>query len=400
MGDSLLSTAEAVLGSPLLWGIAALVAVAVTLAGKLDVTAANWVLTAAWGLAAFSVYRSAPILRQNLVPRLLLVMLLSSVVGLALYRLSLWMEDKPQAQPRDVVIEPPTGRIEFGPVSVEEERRRVVRNQFDSFTESEKAALRFIAVQPASETVIRAHLESTGLPWNQAISGRLERVLATRDYTTGKFSVMREYESAVHEILFPTSAPTVAVAPATKRATGPRLVVEQFRVNTPAKVFGGNPTDGIMVREVSYATVTVKNDPLVAGPEGVAKNVTAHVVFSNSLGHYLTVEAEWDKEKQTEPPPKVLDNFFGGGASVWFNVGQRRTVIVAFKMVDDEDAYALTIQPHVNELEVRAPGLALPKGQYQIVVEVRSDTSNIQDEFAFTLRHNGKGTPLELSHAR
>jgi hypothetical protein len=195
----------------------------------------------------------------------------------------------------------------------------------------------------------------------------------------------------------PPRAATVVRTSVAESLGGPRMVVEQVRVNTPAKMFGGDEANQIIARQVSYATVTIKNDSSVAGPDGVAKNVTAHVVFSNGLGHYLTVEGDWDKEKQTEPLPKVLDNFFGGGPSVWFNVGQRRSLILAFKIVDDEPAYAVTVQPHVRELEVRAPGLALPKGQFQVVVEVRSHTSNIRENLAFVLRHRGKGTPLELT---
>jgi predicted secreted Zn-dependent protease len=188
----------------------------------------------------------------------------------------------------------------------------------------------------------------------------------------------------------------VPPAPARSQA-GPRLLLEQVKVHTPAKVFG-DPVKHVVAKLVSFATITVKNDPKVAGRDGVAKNVSAHVVFSNRMGHHLTVEAEWDKE-QMEPPPKVLDNFFGGGRSVWFNVGQRRVLIIAFKLVEDEVAYALTVQPNVKELEVPAPGLALPKGEYRVIVEVRSDTSHIREDFPFTLRHDGKGTPLELSRA-
>jgi hypothetical protein len=199
------------------------------------------------------------------------------------------------------------------------------------------------------------------------------------------------------DISKPGVAPIVTVTPTPGQA-GPRLSLEQVKVHTPAKVFG-DPVKHVVAKLVSYATITVKNDPQAAGRDGVAKNVTAHVVFSNAIGHHLTVEAEWDKEKQMEPPPKVLDNFFGGGRSVWFNVGQRRALILAFKLVEDEAAYALTVQPNVKELEVPAPGLALPKGEYRVVVEVRSDTSNIREDFAFILRHAGKGTPLELSSA-
>jgi hypothetical protein len=43
--------------------------------------------------------------------------------------------------------------------------------------------------------------------------------------------------------------------------------------------------------------------------------------------------------------------------------------------------------------------LAPPKGEYRVVVEVRSGTSHIREDFSFTLRHAGKGTPLELTTA-
>lgn len=195
-------------------------------------------------------------------------------------------------------------------------------------------------------------------------------------------------------------APVVRVVPPVpaRGHGGPRLALEQVKVHTPAKVFG-DPVKHVVAKLVSYATITVRNDPPDAGQDGVAENVTAHIVFSNTNGHHLTVEAEWDKEKQMEPPPKVIDNFVGGGKSVWFNLGQRRVLILAFKLVEDESAYALTVQPNVKELEVPAPGLALPKGEYRVVVEVRSDTSHIREDFVFTLRHDGKGKPLELVSA-
>jgi hypothetical protein len=86
---------EGILASPLLWGIICLVAIAVGLSGKLDMSAAKWILLAAWVMAIFSFYRFAPILNQPLIPRILWVVLFAGAFGLTLYYLSEWM-----SQPR------------------------------------------------------------------------------------------------------------------------------------------------------------------------------------------------------------------------------------------------------------------------------------------------------------
>lgn len=82
---------EGILASPYLWGFICLVATGVALSGKLDVSAAKWVLVGAWGFAIFSCYRFAPILRQPPIPRLLWIMLATSVTGLLLFYIANWM---------------------------------------------------------------------------------------------------------------------------------------------------------------------------------------------------------------------------------------------------------------------------------------------------------------------
>jgi hypothetical protein len=90
---------EAILTSPLLWGVICLLTIALTLSGKLDMTAAKWVLLAEWIMATFSFYRFAPILRQPLIPRVLLVVILSAAFGFGAYHLSVWMSHRPSPVP-------------------------------------------------------------------------------------------------------------------------------------------------------------------------------------------------------------------------------------------------------------------------------------------------------------
>lgn len=185
----------------------------------------------------------------------------------------------------------------------------------------------------------------------------------------------------------------VTPLPPPRQRGGPRLTLEHFEVLNPCKLFGGAPMD-ISIRQMSYATICIKNDPLLATADGVAKNVTAHIVFSTHSHHHLTVDCEWDRGKEVG---RLIDNFSGGGPNVWFNIGQRRSLTAAFKRVEDDKAYAVTVQPHVTHSDVEAPGLLLPVGQYRMTIEVRSHTSNVREDFVFTLVNRGQNAPLEMT---
>lgn len=50
---------EKLLSHPIFWGVLALVAISIALSGRLSVSAAGWVMWAAWALAVFGAYRAA-----------------------------------------------------------------------------------------------------------------------------------------------------------------------------------------------------------------------------------------------------------------------------------------------------------------------------------------------------
>lgn len=179
-------------------------------------------------------------------------------------------------------------------------------------------------------------------------------------------------------------------------AAAPRLAVEAHQVIAATEVVGMS-ADGVALRHTSFARITVKNDPMRGGEGGVAKNVTAQIVYSTATGHHRTIQGYWDWETRQQPAPKVIDNFVGGGHSVWFNAGQRRELLLAFKVVGQQNAYAMIEQPNVADWQVEAPGLALPPGEYRVVVELRSSTSSIREDFAFKLVNRGGTQPLELT---
>jgi hypothetical protein len=85
---SFLETCETFLSHPILWGVVALLALPLVLSGRLSVTAAVWILWAAWLAASFGVYRSFA--GQDFVMRGLLVIACSSILAIGAVWLSRW----------------------------------------------------------------------------------------------------------------------------------------------------------------------------------------------------------------------------------------------------------------------------------------------------------------------
>jgi hypothetical protein len=81
---------ESVIGSQWFWLFVTAVCVALALSGKLSMRAADTVLVSAWIAAIIGMWRSETISPLPLVPRFLVIALLASVIGLALYGLSAW----------------------------------------------------------------------------------------------------------------------------------------------------------------------------------------------------------------------------------------------------------------------------------------------------------------------
>jgi hypothetical protein len=186
----------------------------------------------------------------------------------------------------------------------------------------------------------------------------------------------------------------------------PRLVVERARAHEARLLTSssGSPQfmvgrDKMVALRLWFASVQIKNNPAnPSGEKGIARNVTANVVFRNSFGRvHLSVPTEWDPEKRIDPSDPMVDNFKGGGPNVWFDVGQSRSLIVVVREADVDTAYAVTHQPHAPAPFVPAPGLAVPPGAYEVTVEIRSSTSLIREDFRFSLLNHGAGQPLELT---
>ncbi len=95
---------ETFLSHPILWGVIALLALALALSGRLSVNAAVVVLWVAWAAAAFGVYRA--LVGQDLVLRWLSVIAMSSMLAIGAVLLSRWYV-KPE-KPASTAELPPT----------------------------------------------------------------------------------------------------------------------------------------------------------------------------------------------------------------------------------------------------------------------------------------------------
>ena len=91
----LISMLEALLVSPITWGVVALILGAIALSGRLSLSAANAMLIVAWAAAGFGVYRAEAVLHLPWILRSLLTMLAASVFGIGFYYLSAWLTPRP-----------------------------------------------------------------------------------------------------------------------------------------------------------------------------------------------------------------------------------------------------------------------------------------------------------------
>jgi hypothetical protein len=176
-------------------------------------------------------------------------------------------------------------------------------------------------------------------------------------------------------------------------SSGPRLILESAEVVSPTKLTAIQPQP--IAEVISYARLVVKNDPLSGGKDGTARDVTAHAIFDGPKA--LTVECEWDKGEPKKKGKGANSKYATRGTSVWFDVGQRRVLTVAFKYRDHQDAFAIRPQSYVDDLEVEAPGLALPSGHYRVTIELRSGTDAVRADFILRLSHAGVGSLLQLT---
>jgi hypothetical protein len=89
-----MDTFEKVLSHPLLWGVCALIALAVALSGKLSVSAAGWLMWAAWGLAVFAVYRALAVVGLDSLLKILIVGVVGCSLAIGVVLVNRWFDKK------------------------------------------------------------------------------------------------------------------------------------------------------------------------------------------------------------------------------------------------------------------------------------------------------------------
>src|ERR1700682_5624900 len=88
---------DAILASPIFWGVVAFLALAIALSGKLSVSAAIIFLWAAWAMAVFGVYRAESVTKLDLTLRLLILLTAASGLAVGAVWLGRWVAAKDQS---------------------------------------------------------------------------------------------------------------------------------------------------------------------------------------------------------------------------------------------------------------------------------------------------------------
>jgi hypothetical protein len=102
------SLLESFIGSPITWGVVALVGMALALSGKLSMGAAKWILWLAFASAVFGIWRAEVILQLDVALRLLVVICCASGFAVGTLLLDRWLTSpKPAENSAVTVVEHP-----------------------------------------------------------------------------------------------------------------------------------------------------------------------------------------------------------------------------------------------------------------------------------------------------
>lgn len=88
---------EALLSSPILWGVVALVAIAIALSGRLSVSAATFVLWISWAAAVFGIFRAEATIKNDPAMKYLILIVASSSLAIGALMLQRWFVKKPES---------------------------------------------------------------------------------------------------------------------------------------------------------------------------------------------------------------------------------------------------------------------------------------------------------------
>jgi hypothetical protein len=168
-----------------------------------------------------------------------------------------------------------------------------------------------------------------------------------------------------------------------ERAT-PRVTIEQATATRGTMLVNLSQTSNeLAARPIWEAAVTVN-------AVAEAKDVGAHMLVYDGERLLRSVVAFWE----SLPPVSGSDAGPRFAEQSSFRIGQRRRLLVAFKWEEDEEAYCHS-QQTAEVYMGRIPGLAIPRGELRIVVELRS-ADGVNQDFELRLTNRGRNAGLDL----
>lgn len=112
--SKILPILESVIASPVTWGVIALAGFAIALSGRLSMTAANWVMWIAFGLAVFGIYRAEVILKMEPLMRFMVLGGCALLLAAGTLAVGRWM-NAPKKDDSELVIKPLPPVATFSP---------------------------------------------------------------------------------------------------------------------------------------------------------------------------------------------------------------------------------------------------------------------------------------------
>ncbi len=173
----------------------------------------------------------------------------------------------------------------------------------------------------------------------------------------------------------------------------PRLIVAGVRIESRVRVY---MVEGVIsgarhqeYESMSFAIVTIKNDPLANTEACVAKAVGGEIVYRmpDSGGELLLVDARWiGKDAATVTMPESFDK------RADLAIGERREIVIALKRLDMPTCNAISDVAAQRDTLIHHEA-RLPSGTIEAVLRLQG--LHVDVTFTFRFENRGIGTALQ-----
>lgn len=150
----------------------------------------------------------------------------------------------------------------------------------------------------------------------------------------------------------------------------------------------------VLIFSADFLKIAITNNPKKPSQSAEAKSVLATIEFTQGGRTLKQLDGRWSQS--TQPSTRIAKaESTMDLLRMDLGIGDSRTLDVAMKNVDDEDAF-MYCNDNYHYPNLKPPQFRLGPGSYQVRIRLRA--VGVDETFEFAFKHNGKKSPLEVIH--